>query len=118
MYNKNANGGDEKTKKKARRKMNIIEIIRKKINTICEKYIDGKIEDDEILPIFYIAGSQTLPPPLNAEEEEITIRKLDTDEKMEARKTLVEISTENIERVAFSSKFRCKEVLLELFTRR
>lgn len=90
MYNKNANGGDEKTKKKARRKMNIIEIIRKKINTICEKYIDGKIEDDEILPIFYIAGSQTLPPPLNAEEEEITIRKLDTDEKMEARKTLVE----------------------------
>ena len=71
------------------RKMNIIEIIKKSINTICEKYIDGKINDDEILPIFYIAGSQTLPPPLNAEEEEETIRKLDTDEKIEARKTKI-----------------------------
>lgn len=70
--------------------MNLIELIKKSINTMREKYIEESIADDEILPIFYIAGSQTLPPPLNAEEEEETIRKLDTDEKIEARKILVE----------------------------
>ena len=70
--------------------MNFIEMIKKSINTICAKYMEGKLEEDEILPIFYIAGSQTLPPPLNPEEEEETIKKLDTDEKTEARKILVE----------------------------
>ena len=42
--------------------MKIIEFIKKSIESICAKYIDGNIE--EILPIFYVAGSQTLPPPL------------------------------------------------------
>ena len=70
--------------------MNFIEMIKKSINTICAKYMEGKLEEEEILPIFYIAGSQTLPPPLNPEEEEETIKKLDTDEKTEARKILVE----------------------------
>ena len=70
--------------------MNFIEFIKKSINAICAKYIDGNIDDDEILPIFYVAGSQTLPPPLSPEEEEETIKKLDTEEKMEARQTLVE----------------------------
>ena len=70
--------------------MNFIEMIKKSINTICAKYMEGKLEEEEILPIFYIAGSQTLPPPLNPEEEEEIINKLDTDEKTEARKTLVE----------------------------
>ena len=70
--------------------MNLIEFIKKSINTMSEKYIEEGIDGEEILPIFYIAGSQTLPPPLNAEEEEETIRKLDTDEKIEARKVLVE----------------------------
>lgn len=70
--------------------MNLIELIKKSINTMREKYIEESMAEDEILPIFYIAGSQTLPPPLNAEEEEETIRKLDTDEKIEARKILVE----------------------------
>ena len=58
--------------------MNIIELLRKgidNINTICAKYIN---EDNEIeyLPIFYIAGSQTLPPPLEQKEEEELIKKL------------------------------------------
>ena len=70
--------------------MNFIEMIKKSINTICAKYMEGKIEDEEIFPIFYIAGSQTLPPPLSPEEEEKIISKLDTDEKTEARKILVE----------------------------
>ena len=42
------------------------------------------------MPIFYVAGSQTLPPPLTPEEEEEAIKKLDTDECTEARKLLVE----------------------------
>ena len=70
--------------------MNFIEMIKKSINTICTKYMEGKMEDDEILPIFYIAGSQTLPPPLKPEEEEEMIKKLDTEEQVEARKILVE----------------------------
>ena len=71
--------------------MNLIELIRKSINNICTKYIEGNISDeDEILPIFYVAGSQTLPPPLSQEEEAEVISKLDTEENIEARKTLVE----------------------------
>ena len=50
--------------------MNFIEFIKKSINNFCEKYIEGSVEDvSEILPIFYVAGSQTLPPPLTPEEE-------------------------------------------------
>ena len=70
--------------------MNFLEFIRKSINTICAKYIDGDMEDEEILPIFYVAGSQTLPPPLSAEEEEETIKKLDSEDNLEARQVLVE----------------------------
>ena len=71
--------------------MNFIEFIRNSINNFCAKYIEGNIEeDDEILPIFYVAGSQTLPPPLSPEEEAEIINKLDTEENIEARKTLVE----------------------------
>ena len=51
--------------------MNLIELIRKSINNICAKYIEGNIEEEEILPIFYVAGSQTLPPPLSPEEEKL-----------------------------------------------
>ena len=100
MYNRTTKRGDEEKRfigiaikskyNNGEKKMNLIELIKKSINTMCEKYIEDKMEDEEILPIFYIAGSQTLPPPLNAEEEEETIRKLDTEEKAEARKILVE----------------------------
>ena len=71
--------------------MNLIELIRKRINNICVKYIEGNsLEEDEMLPIFYVAGSQTLPPPLLPEEEADVIAKLDTEENTEARKILVE----------------------------
>ena len=71
--------------------MNFIEFIKKSIDNFCEKYIEGSAEDvSEILTIFYVAGSQTLPPPLTPEEEEEAIKKLDTDECTEARKLLVE----------------------------
>ena len=70
--------------------MNFIEFIKKSINTMCAKYIDGEIDTEEILPIFYVAGSQTLPPPLSPEEEEKMIKKLDEEDNLEARQTLVE----------------------------
>ena len=40
--------------------------------------------------IFYVAGSQTLPPPLEPEEEEKILKKLDSEEDTKARQTLVE----------------------------
>ena len=46
--------------------MNIIDFVKNGINTICAKYINDK-DEIEYLPIFYIAGSQTLPPPLPPE---------------------------------------------------
>ena len=69
--------------------MDILSIIKNKIGTICAKYIN---EEDEIeyLPIFYIAGSQTLPPPLPPEEEEQLIKELSQHNSPEARQILVE----------------------------
>ena len=72
--------------------MNIVELLKKgidNINTICAKYIN---EDDEIeyLPIFYIAGSQTLPPPLEQKEEEELIKKLSEEDNLQTRQILVE----------------------------
>lgn len=70
-------------------KINFVEKIKYSINTICAKYLN---EDDEIeyLPIFYIAGSQTLPPPLPPEEEEELINKLSEEDNLEVRQKLVE----------------------------
>ena len=69
--------------------MNVLEIIKNSINNLCAKYIERNL-NDEILPIFYVAGSQTLPAPLDPKEEEEMIKKLETDEREYARKTLVE----------------------------
>jgi hypothetical protein len=56
--------------------MNILQILTKSINTIYVKYMDKNVEDIEEIPIFYIGGSQTLPPPLEPEEEEEILEKL------------------------------------------
>lgn len=69
--------------------MNLKDLLKTKIDTICAKYINENNEID-YLPIFYIAGSQTLPPPLEPEEEEECIRKLETEDCLQARQTLVE----------------------------
>ena len=69
--------------------MNLVEILKNKINTICAKYINEKNEV-EYLPILYIAGSQTLPPPLSPEEEEKLIEKLSEEENLWVRQKLVE----------------------------
>ena len=72
--------------------MNISEIIKKgldSLSTICAKYINEK-DEIEYLPIFYIAGSQTLPPPLENKEEEELIKKLSEEDNLKTRQTLVE----------------------------
>lgn len=69
--------------------MNIFDLVKDGIHTICAKYLN---ENDEVeyLPIFYIAGSQTLPPPLPPEEEEQYIKMLSEENNLEARQILVE----------------------------
>ena len=48
--------------------MNILEMLKYSINNIYIKYI---IKDNvDNMPIYYIGGSQILPPPLTEEEEE------------------------------------------------
>ena len=69
--------------------MNIFQILKDSINTIYVKYINKDIEDIYELPIYYIGGSQTLPPPLEPEEEEETLNKLANGDDV-ARQTLVE----------------------------
>ena len=67
--------------------MNLLQILKNSANILYAKYIKG--DDLEKLPIFYIGGSQTLPPPLAPEEEEKAIQKLaNGDEK--TRQLLVE----------------------------
>ena len=68
--------------------MNILEILKNNINTLYVKYL----KNDEIIeePIFYIAGAQTLPPPLPEEEEQYYIEKLSDEDNLEARQILVE----------------------------
>lgn len=72
--------------------MNIVDWLKKgfdNIGTVCAKYIN---DDNEIeyLPIFYIAGSQTLPPPLEQSEEEELIKKLSEEDNLNTRQILVE----------------------------
>ena len=67
--------------------MNILDIVKSSVSTIYAKYINK--DDIEKLPIYYIGGSQTLPPPLDPEEEAEVLKKLNEKDD-EARKTLVE----------------------------
>ena len=46
--------------------MNLLQILKNSASIIYAKYL--KNNEIENMPIFYIGGSQTLPPPLNAEE--------------------------------------------------
>ena len=80
--------------------MNLLQILKDSINTIYVKYIG----DDEVtdLPIYYIGGSQTLPPPLSTEEESKMIEKLSNEDEAEGvRQLLVE---RNLRLVVYISK--------------
>ena len=67
--------------------MNLLQLLKDSISTIYVKYIG----DDETcnLPIYYIGGSQTLPPPVSPEEEAELLERLSNGEE-EIRQTLVE----------------------------
>ena len=74
--------------KQSKIKMNVLEILKENVNSLYVKYI----KNDEIIeePIFYIAGAQTLPPPLPEEEEAFYIQKLSDEDNLEARQILIE----------------------------
>ncbi len=57
------------------------------LNAIYRKYCKGQEIDK--LPIFYINGSQTLPPPLSIEEEADLLGRID-DENTDVKQVLVE----------------------------
>ena len=68
--------------------MNIVDIFKNNISSIYVKYIKSEEIVEE--PIFYIAGAQTLPPPLPEEEESYYIEKLSEENNLEARQILIE----------------------------
>ena len=80
--------------------MNIFEGIKESFNTLRIKYIncEGDIFEDN--PIFYIAGSQTLPPPLTPEEEEEVLNRLSNGDES-VRQILVE---KNLRLVVYIAK--------------
>ena len=63
--------------------MNIIQLLKSKLF-----YFNYNQSNDS--EVFYVAGSQTLPPPLEAEEEEKIINELEKEDNFEARQLLVE----------------------------
>ena len=88
--------------------MTILQVLKKSINTIYAKYIDkDKIEE---MPIYYIAGSQKLPPPLPPEEEQFYLERLAKKDD-EARKTLVERNLRLV--VYIAKKFENTGIFIE-----
>lgn len=67
--------------------MNLLQVLKNSANIIYAKYL--KNDDIEKMPIFYIGGSQTLPPPLSTEEETDALKKLAQGD-IETRQLLVE----------------------------
>lgn len=67
--------------------MNLLKMLKSKILQIFKKYFERDKVDK--FPIFYINGSQTLPPPLNILEEEKLLEKLAQKDE-ESKQILVE----------------------------
>ena len=63
--------------------INIIQLLKSKLFYFNDK---GNYENE----VFYVAGSQTLPPPLETSEEERLINELEKENNLQARQTLVE----------------------------
>ena len=66
---------------------NLLQTLKEKFINIFQKFMNRGKQDR--FPIFYINGSQTLPPPLEPLEEDELLRKLELDNE-EAKKILVE----------------------------
>ena len=89
--------------------MKVLQILKSSINNIYAKYINNN-EDLECLSIFYVAGSQTLPPPLEPEEEEEALKKLrNGDESI--KQVLVERNLRLV--VYIAKKFENTEIGIE-----
>ena len=73
--------------------MKFLKIFKTKILKILDKYFYK--DSTKKFPVFYIKGSQTLPPPLNVVEEEMLLKKLMLDDQ-EARQILVLKNFKNI----------------------
>ncbi len=67
--------------------MNLLQILKSSISTLYVKYIGN--DEIENMPIYYIGGSQTLPPPLSVEEETKMLEKL-SEGVEDVRQILVE----------------------------
>ena len=67
--------------------MNLLQMLVDSVSTIYTKFL--KEEEIENLPIYYIGGNVSLPPPLSQEEEEQLLKELE-EGKLETRQTLVE----------------------------
>ena len=67
--------------------MNILQMLVDSVNTIYSKFL--KEDEIENMPIYYIGGNVSLPPPLSGEEEEELLKELEKG-KLETRQTLVE----------------------------
>ncbi len=52
--------------------MNLLQILKSSINTLYVKYVNK--DGIETLPIYYIGGSQSLPPPLSRRRRRRTIK--------------------------------------------
>ncbi len=96
--------------------MNLIEKLKNSIETIYAKYINKEEEIDN-LPIFYVGGSQTLPAPLSAEEEQEILEKIKKGD-IEARKVLVEKNLRLVVYIAkkFENTGICLEDLISIGT--
>ena len=68
--------------------MNLLQMLAGSINTIYTKYLKDE-NMQEVMPIYYIGGNISLPPPLTEEEERKVLKDLD-EGKIEVRQTLVE----------------------------
>ena len=89
--------------------MNLLQMLVGSINTIYTKFI--KEEDiQEILPIYYVGGSISLPPPLSAEEEKKLLKDLEEGQEG-TRQILVERNLRLV--VYIAKKFENTGISLE-----
>ena len=55
--------------------MNILQVLKSSINTLYVKYINK--DGVNTLPIYYIGGSQSLPPPLSQKRRRGSFKKIE-----------------------------------------
>ena len=67
--------------------MNLLQMLVDSVNNIYIKFL--KENDEDNIPIYYVGGNVSLPPPLSLEEEEKLLKQLE-EGKLETRQTLVE----------------------------